>query len=141
MSSEQNKAIIRRWFSEFINKNDPSLADELIDPAYVNHFLGTGIVGPAAERQIMMMFFSAFPDLKGTLEDIFAEGDKVATRITWRGHNTGSLMGMPATGKYVEFASNNIFRILNGKIVENWPQVDMAGLMQQLGVGSSAPQP
>ena len=140
MSTEQNKALLRRWFSEFISKNDTSLADELIDPAYINHFLGSSVSGPAAERQIMALFFSAFPDLQGSLEDTVAEGDKVATRIIWRGHNTGSLMGMPPTGKYAEISSNNIFRIANGKIVENWPQVDMAGLMQQLGVGAPAGQ-
>ena len=134
MSAEQNKAVIQRWFDEFINKNNMALAEELIDTNYVNHFLPPDAgKGPQAEKQIMVMFFSAFPDLQGTIEDLFAEGDKVAVRIIWRGANTGSFMGMPATGKQVTFASNNIFRAANGKITENWPQVDIMGLMQQLG--------
>lgn len=139
MSTDQNKSIIRGWFDEFINKNNPTLAEQYIDATYVNHFFpADGPTGPEAEQQIMGMFFSAFPDLKGTIEDIFAEGDKVAARIIWRGTNTGNLMGIPPTGKSAVFASNNIFRLANGKIAENWPQVDMMGLMQQLGV---APTP
>jgi len=134
MSAEQNKMVIQRWFNEVINKNNMALAEELIDTNYTNHFLPpTAGKGPNAEKQIMVMFFSAFPDLEGTIDDLFAEGDKVSARIIWRGSNTGSFMGMPPTGKQVVFASNNIFRVANGKITENWPQVDMMGLMQQLG--------
>ncbi len=133
MSTEQSKAVVRRWFSELINKNDPALADELIDASYVNHFLPPGHTGPEAEKYIINMFFSAFPDLQGTLEDLVAEGDRVALRITWRGTNTGSLMGMPPTDKPVSFGVINILRVANGKIAENWAQVDMLGLMQQLG--------
>jgi len=133
MSTEENKVILRRWLDELINKNNLALADEFMDASYVNHFLPPGPTGPDAERQIMGMFFSAFPDLQGTLEDILGEGDKVVTRVTWRGSNTGSLMGMPPTGKPVAFQGINIFRLANGKIAENWPQVDMMGLMQQLG--------
>jgi predicted ester cyclase len=82
MSAEQNKVVVRRWFDEFINKNNMALAEELIDPNYVNHFLPPDAgKGPEAEKQIMVMFFSAFPDLKGTIEDLFAEGDRVAVRI------------------------------------------------------------
>ena len=134
MSAEQNKVVVRRWFDEFINKNNMALAEELIDPNYVNHFLPPDAgKGPEAEKQIMTMFFSAFPDLKGTVEDLFAEGDRVAVRIIWRGSNTGSFMGMPPTGKQAAFATTNIFRVSDNKIAENWPQVDMMSLMQQLG--------
>ena len=134
MSTEQNKTIIRHWFAELINKNNLALADELVDTNYVNHFLPPDQTGPEAEKHIMTLFFSAFPDLQGTVEDLLAEGDKVAVRITWRGANTGNFMGMPPTNKQVAFTSINIFRLVNGKIAENWPQIDMMGLMQQLGV-------
>lgn len=134
MSTETNKTIIRRWFAGMINENNPALADELIDPNYVNHFLPPEAgKGPEAEKQIMVMFFSAFPNLTGTIDDLLAEGDKVAVRLTWRGTNTGSFMGMPPTNKQVAFACTNVFRLANGKIVENWPLVDMMSLMQQLG--------
>ena len=133
MSAEQNKAVVQRWFAEMINVNNPNIADELIDPHYVNHFL-PGQTGPAVEQQIMTLFFSAFPDLQGTIDDLFAEGDRVAVRLTWRGTNGGSFNGMPPTNKAVAFSSTSIFRVANGKIAENWAQVDMLGLMQQLGV-------
>jgi predicted ester cyclase len=132
MSVEQNKAIVRRWFAEMISTNNAGIAEELIDSHYVNHFL-PGQTGPEVEKQIMTLFFSAFPDLQGTVEDMLAEGDRVAVRLIWRGTNTGSFNGMPPTNKYVSFGTTNIFRVLNGKIAENWPQVDMMGLMQQLG--------
>lgn len=133
MSAEQNKAVIRRWFAEMISTNDLGIANELVDPNYVNHFI-PGLTGPEAERHIMTMFFSAFPDLVGTIEDLLAEGDRVAVRLIWRGTNSGSFNGMPPTNKHVAFGTTNIFRVNNGKIAENWPQVDMMGLMQQLGV-------
>jgi len=132
MSVEQNKALVRRWFAEMINVNNEGIAEELIDSNYVNHFI-PGQTGPEVEKQIMTLFFSAFPDLQGTVEDMFAEGDRVAVRLIWRGTNTGSFNGMPPTNKYVAFGTTNIFRVHNGKIAENWPQVDMMGLMQQLG--------
>jgi steroid delta-isomerase-like uncharacterized protein len=134
MSTEQNKTLIRRWLEEVINANDGTAADTFMSADYVNHFMPPGQVGPEVERQILVLFFSAFPNLKGTLEDIVAEGDRVVTRIIWRGANTGSLMGIPPTGKQAAFSAINIFRIADGKIAENWPQVDMMGLMQQLGV-------
>ena len=69
MSAEQNKALVQRWFDEFINKNNMALAEALIDPNYVNHFLPLEAgKGPQAEKQIMVMFFSAFPDLRGRLK-------------------------------------------------------------------------
>ena len=132
MSAEQNKALVRRWFAEMISTNNLGIADELIDAHYVNHFL-PGQTGPEVERQIMTLFFGAFRDLVGTIEDIFSEGDRVCVRLTWRGTNNGSFNGMPPTNKKVAFGTTNIFRVLNGKIAENWPQVDMMALMQQLG--------
>jgi predicted ester cyclase len=132
MTTEQNKAIVRRWFAEMINTNNAGIAEELIHPRYVNHFL-PGQTGPGAEKQIMTLFFSAFPDLQGTIEDLFAEGDRVAVRLVWRGTNSGSFNGMQPTHKQVAFGTTNIFRLVDGKIAENWPQVDMMGLMQQLG--------
>jgi steroid delta-isomerase-like uncharacterized protein len=132
MSAEQNKAVVRRWFAEMISSNNAGIAEELIHHSYVNHFM-LGQTGPDVEKQIMTLFFSAFPDLEGTIEDIFAEGDRVAVRLTWRGTNTGSFNGMPPTNKQVAFGVTNIFRLVDGKIAENWPRVDMMGLMQQLG--------
>ena len=84
------------------------------------------------------MFLTAFPDFHVTLEDVIAEGDKVASRGVWRGTHQGNFMGIPATGKSVAVSYSDIWRFENGKAVENWVQMDMLGLMQQLGV---APAP
>jgi predicted ester cyclase len=76
----------------------------------------------------------AFPDLHHTIEDMIAEGDRVVTRLTAEGSNTGQFYGMPATGKPVRVSEIAIFRIADGKIVEQWPQSDALGMMQQLGM-------
>ncbi|HET7036988.1 MAG TPA: ester cyclase [Thermomicrobiaceae bacterium] len=79
-------------------------------------------------------FFGAFPDVSHTLEIALAEDGKAAARLTIRGTNRGSLQGMPPTGRPVEIASHNLFRITDGKIAEQWIQADFAGMLRQLGV-------
>ena len=80
------------------------------------------------------MLRSAFPDLKATIEDTIAEGDKVVIRMTWRGtHTGGEFMGIPATGKSVSIGVIDIIRISGGKAVEHWGQMDSMLMMQQLG--------
>ena len=79
------------------------------------------------------MLRSAFPDLNATIEDMVAEGDKVAIRITWKGTQKGDFMGVPPTGKSVSFGVMDIVRVAEGKCVEHWGETDFMGLMQQLG--------
>ncbi len=133
--SEENKALIRRFAEEYVNKGNLALASELLTPTYVNHLAPPGIPpGPDGENQVLTMFRSAFPDGQVTLEDILAEGDKVAVRLTFSGTHQGEFMGIPPTGRSFTIAGMNVFRIEDGKIAENWPQLDMLSLMQQLGV-------
>lgn len=80
------------------------------------------------------MFRTAFPDLYGTIEDLIAEGDKVVTRITYRGTHQGEFMGIPPTGRPVTMTFTGINRIAGGKIAEGWVNFDALGMMQQLGV-------
>ena len=80
------------------------------------------------------MFQTAFPDLRITIEDEFGEGNKVGTRGSMTGTHRGEFMGIPATNKSVKVAYIDLWRVENGKFVENWVQMDMLGLMQQLGV-------
>ena len=79
------------------------------------------------------MFFEAFPDLQGTLEDMVGEKDKVASRLRWRGTHQGELMGVPPSGKQVDFTMLEINRISEGKIVEGWVNFDALGMLQQIG--------
>ena len=86
------------------------------------------------------MFYAAFPDLRGTIEDMVAEGDKVASRLRWRGTHQAELMGIPPTGKQGDFTRIAIHRIEGGKVVEGWVNFDAMGMMQQLGVVPSPGQ-
>ena len=85
-------------------------------------------------KQLVTMYFSAFPDLHLTIEDQIAEGDKVVTRWTARGTHQGPFMGIPPTGKRAVVTGIAIDRFANGKFVENWNNGDDLGLLQQLGV-------
>jgi predicted ester cyclase len=78
-------------------------------------------------------FFAAFPDLQTTIEDLIAEGDKVAIRQTWRGTRNGNFLGIPPTGEQVTFTSTEFYRVAGGELAEEWVELDMLGWLQQLG--------
>ncbi len=134
MSTEQNKTIVRRVFDEIVNKGNLGVADELLAADYVNHDFPAPAPGAEGFKLVTTMFRSAFPDIVVTLEDEFAEGDKVVTRGVFAGTHTGEFMGIPATGRKVTIKYLDIWRLENGKAKENWVQMDLLGLMQQLGV-------
>ena len=136
MSTEQNKASVRRLMEEVFNRGKTSLVDELFAPDFVEHEeLPPGIPpGREAVKQLPAIFRSAFPDFKVTIDDVIAEGDKVAVRSTWSGTHKGEFMGIAPTGKSVSFGVFDIIRIAGGKFVEHWGQMDNLGMMQQLGV-------
>ena len=136
MSTEQNKALSRRFMEEVVNRGNISLVDELVAPDFVEHEeLPPGITpGREAIKQLPAIFRSAFPDFKVTIDDLIAEGDKVVVRTTWSGTHKGEFMGLAATGKGVSFGVIDIIRIAGGKFVEHWGQMDNMGMMQQLGV-------
>ena len=134
MSTEQNKAIVRRVFDEIVNKGHLAVADELLAADYVNHDFPAPAPGAEGFKLVTTMFRSAFPDIVVTLEDEFADGDRVVTRGVFVGTHTGDFMGIPATGRAVSIKYLDIWRLENGKAKENWVQMDLLGLMQQLGV-------
>jgi len=82
-------------------------------------------------------FSRPFPDLTTTIEDLMAEGDKVAVRQTWRGTHTSNFLGIPPTGKQVTFTSIEVYRVSGGKLAEEWVELDMHGLLQQLGTSAA----
>jgi steroid delta-isomerase-like uncharacterized protein len=139
MSTDTNKTIVRRIFEEGFNQNKPQVWDELIAPNYVNHDFPAPAPGAEGFKMIAGMFLTAFPDLHTTIEDVVADGDRVATRGTFTGTHQGEFNGIPPTGKSVKVSYIDIWRLENGKAVENWVQIDMVGLLQQLGV-MPAPQ-
>lgn len=134
MSAEDNKTIIHRVFTEIVNNGNFALADELIGPTYVNHGIPVPATGPEAFKMAVALFRAAFPDIHATQEQVLAEGDRVATHGYFTGTHRGDFNGIPPTGKSVKVAYIDVWRLENGKAVENWVQMDMMGLLQQLGV-------
>jgi steroid delta-isomerase-like uncharacterized protein len=129
------RALYLRGFEEMINGRRLELADELLAENYVNYNMPAPAPGPAGFKQMLGMFFNAFPDMRVDVQDVIVDGDKVAGRGTWTGTHQGDFMGIPATGKQVSVPFIDIWRADGDRMVENWVQMDMLGLMQQLGVG------
>jgi steroid delta-isomerase-like uncharacterized protein len=135
MSTEDNKAVVRRFYEEVMNQKNRAVLDQVFDLNVVDHFAPPGTPGGLeGARQTLGMFLSAFPDLHFTVEDLIAEGDKVVARATLSGTQQGTFMGIPATGKHVTIRGIEINRFEGGKSVEHWVEMDTLGLMQQLGV-------
>jgi steroid delta-isomerase-like uncharacterized protein len=134
--SEENKALVRRAYDELANEGNLAVADETFAPNFVRHDLAAAqdVVGPEGVKQFIAAFRGAFPDLRFTIEDMVAEGDKVAVRSTFRGTHKGQYQGIAPTGKQVTFAGINIYRAAGGRVTEAWALADGLGLMQQLGV-------
>ncbi len=138
--SDQNKAIARRAL-ELFSGGDLDEMDELVSQDAVDHDTqnpNAGIHGPEGAKQTAAMYRAAFSDLRITVEDQIAEGDKVVTRWTAVGTNDGDLMGLPASGRSSTVTGIGIDRIADGKIVETWGNWDTLGMMQQLGAVPAA---
>jgi steroid delta-isomerase-like uncharacterized protein len=134
MSTEENKAIARRWNDEIWSKGNFAAVDELFSSDFAWHYAPPGMA-PDREgyRQYQSESLSPFADMSCTVEDIIAEGDKVAVRWNWRGTHKGDYMGIAPTGKQVTMTGITILRITVGKIVEEWMEADNLGFMEQLG--------
>jgi steroid delta-isomerase-like uncharacterized protein len=134
MSSEQNKAIVRRLLEEPW-KGNLDVVDELTAKNYVGNDPANPepLRGPAAVKEFISTYLAAFPDTRITVEQQLAEGDLVATRWSARGTSEGELMGIQPTGKQVTVTGLTISRLADGKVVEGFNNWDTFGLMQQLG--------
>jgi steroid delta-isomerase-like uncharacterized protein len=137
MSTEQNKAIARRFLEEVFGQGKLAVVDEIVAPDHFDHGPNTlpGMPpGPEGSKLLVTVYRNAFPDIHFTIDEQIAEGDKVVTR--WTGHAThkGELAGIPATGKSATVTGIGVDRIVNGKIVESWGIFDQFGMMQQLGI-------
>ena len=138
MSTEENKALMRRLYDEVFNQRNLAAIDDFVAPNFFNHSAAQlGMTGGDLEhvKQFLNLVMQVFPDLHYAVEDLVAEGDKVVARLTISGTQQGAFMGIPPTGKHAVVSDIEIFRIADGKAVETWVQVDFLGLLQQLGVG------
>jgi steroid delta-isomerase-like uncharacterized protein len=134
-SREETKAIMHRLIDEFWTQRKEEVADELFHPDASSPSAPGLPNGPEGVKQIARMFWTAFPDYWMRIDHMAGEDDRVAARFTQGGTHKGDLFGIAPTGKTAEWTEMGILRIADGKIVESWYDVDMAGLMQQLGVG------
>ena len=146
MSAGQNKATIRRFYTEAFDKGNLDVLDELVTDDFVAHAPaepGHDEETQDAERlkQEIARNRAAFPDLTFNLQDMVAEGDTVAIRWSATGTHEGQLMDLPPTGKQVRLDGMNFLRFEDGKIAEDWVLWDSLGLMQQLGMGPGADGP
>jgi predicted ester cyclase len=142
VSAEENKALFRRTYEELLNRGNLDVADELVVPEFINHEAPPGRDrGPESMRGLAVMLRTAFPDLRFEIEELVAEGDVVAGRLTMSGTHEGPLMGMPPTGRSVRQDHMHFVRFQDGKVIEHWGVRDELGMMQQLGVLPERGQP
>lgn len=136
MSTELNKSIVRSSFEDLFNQGNLSVADAIYSPNYLGHdpAMPDDVKGPDGMKEFVAFYRGAFSDVHVTIDLQIAEGEFVATRFTARGTHDGDFAGIPATGKQGVVAGMSISRVFEGKIVEEWTNSDMMGLMQQLGV-------
>lgn len=144
MSADENTALIRRFLDRVRDKGtwDQAIMDEFFAPNYRRYLTpSTQPLTAGGQQERAARLREAFPDAQATLEDIVAEGDRVAYRLTLRGTHRGAFLGVPATEKRVTVSFTAIVRIEDGKIAEEWGGLDQIDLLQQLGaVMSVAPQ-
>jgi predicted ester cyclase len=137
MSTEQNKAILLRWFNAQSSANyDLATLDELTAPDFVYHHPGNPEVRTHEERKqkIIIEFTKVFPDIKYDLKDLIVEGDKAAVRYSISGTQKGEFMGIPPTNKRIELSSLCMVRLANGKVAEMWVENNSLVFLLQLGV-------
>jgi steroid delta-isomerase-like uncharacterized protein len=134
MSLEQNKAVVLR-FHEAFDQGDLDAMIQTFDPKAIAHFPGTTEpLNTQSFKQLSAAYLAAFPKGRSTVETAIVEGELVAVRGTYRGTHKAEFMGIPATGKSFEMAWMSLSRVVGGKIVEHWANLDSLGMMQQLGV-------
>jgi steroid delta-isomerase-like uncharacterized protein len=133
---EENKTQYRRTFEEVFNKGDLAIVNDLVAPDFLNHEVLPGMNnrGPDSTRQVVRMLRAAFPGLHLTIEDLVAEGDTVAGRVTMSGTHLGPFQGVPPTGRSFEQDHMHFVRFRDGKAIEHWAVRDDLGVIRQLGL-------
>lgn len=138
MSAEENKAIVRNYTAR-VDAEPACAIDEYLAPTFVGHLPGApGPLDREGFKRFASAFYTAFPDLRHDTEDLLAEGDRVVGRFTLRGTHRAEFQGIPPTDRQVTFGAIAVCRVVQGRIVEIWMQMDAGALLQQL---SAIPAP
>jgi len=133
MDDEANKAFVRQFIERVFEKLQPAAVDELVADDFVSHTYPASPDNKAYLRQATQRMAKTLTKIRFVIDDMVAEADRVAVRLTASATATGDFMGISAAGKSYEIGEIHIFRIRDGKIVEHWHQYDAAGMMRQLG--------
>ena len=134
MDREENKALVRRYYQEVLAGRNRDLLARLLDSSFVSHVPGGPAAGAGAYTAAVDATHAAFPDLVVTVHDQVAEEDKVVTRWSATGTHAGDFAGVPATGRRVTVTGIHIHRVRRGRLIEHWEELDLLGLLRQLGV-------
>jgi steroid delta-isomerase-like uncharacterized protein len=126
--------LVRRYYDEVLNAGKVEVLGGLLKPSFVSHGADGRTFRIEEYRTAVVASRTAFPDLRVTIEDQIAEGDKVVTRWTARGTHEASYFGLPATHRAIVVSAIHIHRIADGKLAEHWEQIDLAGLLRQMGL-------
>lgn len=130
---ERNKALVRRFIDEIFLNRDFRAVDELLTDDFTPHTWGDMKPGRDGLKAAIMRVSAGLSDTKMTIDDVIAEGDRVAVRLTSSATQSGDFMGMPPSGKRYEIGEIHIFRLRDGRVCEHWHQGDFLRMMQQLG--------
>jgi steroid delta-isomerase-like uncharacterized protein len=136
MSTEENKALVERWFQALNDRTAMQHLSEFYAPTYVLHDPAAPPdlpPGPEAIQQMFGAYATAFPEAKATIDELITAGDRVVIRFTMRTTHQGEFEGLQPTGKPITITGISIVRFADGKMVEEWQQMDNLGMMQQLG--------
>ena len=136
---ERNKAVVQQMYTELFSQGKLSLAEKLIAADFLDQEAPPGLSnrGPESTRQLVSMFHNAFPDVSFHVEEMVAEGETVAARVTWTGTHHGMFMGIAPTGRSVQQRQMHFMHFQNDQMVEHLAIRDDLGLRQQLGVISA----
>ncbi len=130
---DAKKALVRRFIDEVFLKGDFSAVDELMTDDFISHTSGPGGSGKDGMKETIKRVSAGLTDASMKIEDMIAEDDRVAVRLTGHAVQTGEFMGMPPSGKAYTIGEIHIFRIRDGRVAEHWHQADFLGMMRQLG--------
>jgi predicted ester cyclase len=135
--SEENKGIVHEYFEEVVKAGNHDRAEGLISPGYVEHQElpgGEGRQGIEVAKGFLSLMRRAFPDFRFELEELIAEGDKVAARVSVSGTHLEEMMGLAPTGKRVRTSGIEVFRFEGDKIAEHWAAFEVLDRLQQIGM-------
>jgi steroid delta-isomerase-like uncharacterized protein len=134
MSTETNKATVRRYLDQVLNGQRHDLIEEFLADNVEFHGPGQSFIGLSEVTEWFALMAAAFPDWRATIIDVVAEGDKVVAHLNNKGTHQGEMQGIPATGNTVNQESIVMYHLTNGKIDDGRLAMDNLSMMQQLGV-------